>query len=88
MVVNVYLKKSVMVKTNSVTTTGINLSSPFLSIDHNGQWLVGVILQDQAHCVSIHPRPVEQLTLSPLGSLLTSLTFTTPTVAYLGRAHT
>lgn len=33
--------------------------SPFLSIDHNGPWLVSVILQDHAYSVSIHPLDVD-----------------------------
>lgn len=39
--------------------TKIKLSSPFLSIDHDGPWLVGVILQDHAHGVSVHPLDVD-----------------------------
>lgn len=35
--------------------TKIKMSSPFLSIDHDGPWLVGVILQDHAHGVTVHP---------------------------------
>lgn len=35
--------------------TKIKMSSPFLSVDHDGSWLVGVILQDHAHSVAIHP---------------------------------
>lgn len=35
------------------------MSLPFLSIDHNGPWLVCVILDDHTHSVTIHPLDVD-----------------------------
>lgn len=36
-----------------------HISSPFLSVDHDGPGFVGVILQDHAHRVAVHPLDVD-----------------------------